>query len=93
MMQLTSMPRERAGVEERRWKKILLHSSKLAQPVGIFSSGVKAPAGHLVFVSGQVARNAAGETVGKGDIRAQTRRRSKMSRLSSKRPARPWTIS
>jgi reactive intermediate/imine deaminase len=34
---------------------------------------VKVPAGNLVFVSGQVARNAQGETVGKGDIKAQTR--------------------
>jgi 2-iminobutanoate/2-iminopropanoate deaminase len=54
-------------------EKRLLQSSKLAKPAGIFSSGVKVPAGHLIFVSGQVARNAAGETVGKGDIRAQTR--------------------
>jgi 2-iminobutanoate/2-iminopropanoate deaminase len=53
--------------------KTILHSAKLARPAGIFSSGVKVPAGQLVFVSGQVARNAAGETIGKGDIRAQTR--------------------
>jgi 2-iminobutanoate/2-iminopropanoate deaminase len=54
-------------------EKVLLRSAKLAKPAGIFSSGVKVPAGHLIFVSGQVARNAAGETVGQGDIRAQTR--------------------
>jgi 2-iminobutanoate/2-iminopropanoate deaminase len=54
-------------------EKMLLQSSKLAKPAGIFSSGVKVPVGNLIFVSGQVARNAAGETVGKGDIRAQTR--------------------
>jgi reactive intermediate/imine deaminase len=53
--------------------KTILHSPKLARPAGIFSSGVKVPAGQLIFVSGQVARNAAGETVGKGEIRAQTR--------------------
>ncbi|MGH8064959.1 MAG: hypothetical protein ACRERE_06895 [Candidatus Entotheonellia bacterium] len=29
---------------------------------GIFSSGVKVPAGDLILVSGQVARDAAGET-------------------------------
>ncbi len=29
--------------------------------------------GDLLFVSGQVARNRQGETVGKGDVRAQTR--------------------
>jgi 2-iminobutanoate/2-iminopropanoate deaminase len=54
-------------------EKRLLQSAKLAKPAGIFSSGVKVPAGQLVFVSGQVSRNAAGATVGKGDIRAQTR--------------------
>jgi reactive intermediate/imine deaminase len=53
--------------------KTILHSAKLARPAGIFSSGVKVPAGQLIFVSGQVARNAAGETIGQGDIRAQTR--------------------
>lgn len=53
--------------------KTILESRKLSKPSGIFSSGVKVPAGHLVFVSGQVARNARGETVGKGDIKAQTR--------------------
>jgi 2-iminobutanoate/2-iminopropanoate deaminase len=54
-------------------EKAILHSSKLARPAGIFSSGARVPAGHLIFVSGQVARNAAGETVGRGDIKAQTR--------------------
>ena len=53
--------------------KIILESPKLSKPSGIFSPGVKVPAGHLVFVSGQVSRNAQGETVGKGDIKAQTR--------------------
>ncbi len=53
--------------------KTILESPKLSKPAGIFSSGVKVPAGQMVFVSGQVARNAQGETVGKGDIRAQTR--------------------
>jgi 2-iminobutanoate/2-iminopropanoate deaminase len=53
--------------------KTILESPKLSKPSGVFSSGVKVPAGQLVFVSGQVARNAQGETVGKGDIKAQTR--------------------
>lgn len=53
--------------------KTILENSKLSRPTGIFSAGVKVPAGQLVFVSGQVARNAQGETVGKGDISAQTR--------------------
>jgi reactive intermediate/imine deaminase len=54
-------------------QKTIVCSDKLAKPAGIFSPGVKVPAGQLIFVSGQVARNAAGETVGRGDIRAQTR--------------------
>ncbi len=54
-------------------QKTIVRSDKLAKPAGIFSPGVKVPAGQLIFVSGQVARNAAGETVGRGDIRAQTR--------------------
>ncbi|MCH8919609.1 MAG: RidA family protein [Chloroflexi bacterium] len=52
--------------------KTILESPKLGKPAGIFSSGVSVPAGRMVFVSGQVSRNAQGETVGKGDIRAQT---------------------
>ena len=52
--------------------KTILESSKLSKPAGIFSAGVTVPAGRMVFVSGQVSRNAQGETVGKGDIRAQT---------------------
>ena len=53
--------------------KTILENPKLSKPTGIFSPGVKVPAGNLVFVSGQVSRNAQGETVGKGDIKAQTR--------------------
>ena len=53
--------------------KTILASPKLSKPSGVFSPGVKVPAGQLVFVSGQVARNAQGETVGIGDIKAQTR--------------------
>ena len=53
--------------------KTILENPKLSKPSGIFSPGVKVPAGNLVFVSGQVSRNAQGETVGKGDIKAQTR--------------------
>ena len=53
--------------------KTILESPKLSKPSGVFSPGVKVPAGQLVFVSGQVARNVQGETVGKGDIKAQTR--------------------
>ena len=54
--------------------KTILQSSKVATPRGIMSQGVSVPAGRLVFVSGQVARDADGQLVGKGDIRAQTRK-------------------
>ena len=53
--------------------KTVLVSPILATPNGIMSHGVEVPAGKMVFVSGQVSRNAQGETVGKGDIIAQTR--------------------
>lgn len=38
-----------------------------------FSLGLKVKARELLFISGQTARDAAGNTVGIGDIRAQTR--------------------
>ena len=52
--------------------KTILETSKVATPRGIMSQGVKVPAGNMVFVSGQVGRDAQGE-VAKDDIRAQTR--------------------
>lgn len=54
--------------------KTILKSSKVATPIGIMSQGVSVPSGRLVFVSGQVARDADGQLVGKGDIKAQTRK-------------------
>ena len=54
--------------------KQIVQSARLARPVGVFSQAVKAPAaGHLVFISGLVPRPPEGGTVGKGDVRAQTR--------------------
>ena len=53
--------------------KTILQSPKVSSSRGIMPQGVKVPAGNLVFVSGQVARNAQGELVGPGDIKAQTR--------------------
>lgn len=53
--------------------KTVLVSPILTTPNGIMSHGVSAPPGKMVFVSGQVSRNAQGEIVGKGDIAAQTR--------------------
>ena len=53
--------------------KTILVSPILSTPNGIMSHGVEVPAGKMVFVSGQVSRNAQGEIVGRGDIRVQTR--------------------
>jgi 2-iminobutanoate/2-iminopropanoate deaminase len=39
---------------------------------GAYSSGVEAPAGRTVYVSGQVAFDAEGNVVGEGDIQLQT---------------------
>ena len=53
--------------------KTILQSGAVAVPRGIMSQGVAAPAGRMVFASGQVARGVDGQLVGRGDIRAQTR--------------------
>ena len=39
---------------------------------GAYSSGVEAPSGRTIYVSGQVAFDAEGKVVGEGDIKAQT---------------------
>ena len=39
---------------------------------GAFSSGVEAPAGRTIYVSGQVSMDAEGNVVGEGDVRLQT---------------------
>jgi 2-iminobutanoate/2-iminopropanoate deaminase len=39
---------------------------------GAFSSGVEAPAGRTIYVSGQVSMDAEGNVVGEGDIKLQT---------------------
>jgi len=39
---------------------------------GAFSSGVEAPAGKTIYVSGQVSMVAASNVVGEGDIGLQT---------------------
>ena len=54
--------------------KRILQSGAVAVPRGIMSQGVATPAGRMVFVSGQVARDVDGQLVGRGDIRAQTRK-------------------
>ena len=54
--------------------KQILTSPRLGRPLGAYSQATMVPAnGRLIFVSGLVARDAEGATVGPGDIRAQTR--------------------
>ena len=54
--------------------KTILQSNKVAVPGGIMSQGVEVPAGRMVFVSGQVARDPDGSVVGVGDVALQTRK-------------------
>lgn len=51
-----------------------LNPNGLAKPFGPFVQVTSAPAGRLVFVSGQIAIDENGEVVGAGDLEAQTRR-------------------
>ena len=53
--------------------KTAYNPETMNKPFGIFSNAALAGSGRLYFVSGQVAVNAQGQLVGKGDIRAQTR--------------------
>ena len=39
---------------------------------GAYSSGVEAPSGRTIYVSGQVALDAEGNVVGEGDVKLQT---------------------
>lgn len=53
--------------------KTVYNPLTLCRPFGIFSNAVLAEQGRTCFISGQVAIDAEGHTVGKGDIRLQTR--------------------
>ena len=51
-----------------------IRSSSLPAPMreGAYSSGVEAPSGRTIYVSGQVSLDAGGNVVGEGDIKLQT---------------------
>jgi 2-iminobutanoate/2-iminopropanoate deaminase len=51
-----------------------ISSPRLPAPMrgGAFSSGVEAPLGSTIYVSGQVSMDAEGNVVGEGDIKLQT---------------------
>ena len=52
----------------------VISNARLPAPMrgGAFSSGVEAPAGRTVYVSGQVSMDAEGNLVGEGDIKRQS---------------------
>lgn len=48
-------------------------ATQAAKPVANYKMATRLEGGRLVYISGQVARDASGNLVGKGDIRAQAR--------------------
>jgi 2-iminobutanoate/2-iminopropanoate deaminase len=54
-------------------KKQAIVSPRLSRPVGVFSHGVIAEGKKVLYISGITARDIHGNTVGKGDMRAQTK--------------------
>ena len=54
-------------------RKTVLNPPGVAKPIrGYYSNSVRVTAGPLLFIAGQVALDAEGRVVGKGDVRAQT---------------------
>jgi 2-iminobutanoate/2-iminopropanoate deaminase len=67
------------SLQWKRGKEVVLPRRVISNPSlpapmrgGAFSSGVEAPAGRTIYVSGQVSMDAEGNVVGEGDIRLQT---------------------
>lgn len=53
--------------------KEIIQPRGISKPVGPYSQGVVTTGRKLIFISGQVAQDAQGNLVGKGDIEAQTK--------------------
>ena len=66
--QMMAAQAQRASKENTNMQ--FLNPKELSKPSG-FTQVVVAPAGKLVYVSGQVPVNASGDVVGKGDFRVQ----------------------
>lgn len=62
-----------SGRPERGPRPRAITSPALGPALGLYSHGMRAPAGEIVVVAGQVGMDAAGRLVGPGDVRAQTR--------------------
>jgi enamine deaminase RidA (YjgF/YER057c/UK114 family) len=54
-------------------QRTVINASTAPQPIGAYSQAVRVTAGELLFIAGQVALDASGELVGRGDVAAQTR--------------------
>ena len=54
-------------------EKKYLQPTSVPRPAGDYSQGLMVKGGTLVVISGQVAWDAEGKLVGKGDLKAQTR--------------------
>jgi enamine deaminase RidA (YjgF/YER057c/UK114 family) len=52
--------------------KKIVPGTGFPKPKGVWSTAVEARPGRLIFISGLVSRNEAGDVVGEGDITAQT---------------------
>jgi 2-iminobutanoate/2-iminopropanoate deaminase len=67
------------SLQRNRSKEVVLSRRVITSPSlpapmrgGAFSSGVEAPAGRTIYVSGQVSMDAEGNVVGEGEIKLQT---------------------
>lgn len=52
--------------------RTVVNTAKAPQPIGAYSQAMRVGAAELVFVAGQVALDAGGDLVGRGDAAAQT---------------------
>lgn len=54
-------------------QRTVINASTAPQPIGAYSQAVRVKAGELLYIAGQVALDASGELVGRGDAAAQAR--------------------
>ena len=54
-------------------RREIVNTNKAPQPIGAYSQAIRTAPGELLFIAGQVAVDLDGNTVGIGDVAAQTR--------------------
>lgn len=54
-------------------RRQIIYTSKAAQPAGLYAQALRAQTRELLFIAGQIALDADGKLVGKGDVAVQTR--------------------